>query len=102
MIRRPPRSTLFPYTTLFRSLFNQILLRQGENPRAVDPSRSGQRYSDDMAVESEVNFHGHTRDDFVGRLNSDHAPKIVIVEPGEHDHWAKLVERCHPDITPID
>src|SRR5260221_6800670 len=23
MIRRPPRSTLFPYTTLFRSLFSQ-------------------------------------------------------------------------------
>src|SRR5258705_7274086 len=23
MIRRPPRSTLFPYTTLFRSLFHQ-------------------------------------------------------------------------------
>src|SRR5258708_18636564 len=23
MIRRPPRSTLFPYTTLFRSLFKQ-------------------------------------------------------------------------------
>src|SRR2546430_7575395 len=25
MIRRPPRSTLFPYTTLFRSLFDQIM-----------------------------------------------------------------------------
>src|SRR2546422_8317897 len=25
MIRRPPRSTLFPYTTLFRSLFLQIV-----------------------------------------------------------------------------
>src|SRR5256885_6658347 len=25
MIRRPPRSTLFPYTTLFRSLFNDLL-----------------------------------------------------------------------------
>src|SRR2546422_1801408 len=24
MIRRPPRSTLFPYTTLFRSLFNEF------------------------------------------------------------------------------
>src|SRR3712207_7587322 len=24
MIRRPPRSTLFPYTTLFRSLFNPV------------------------------------------------------------------------------
>src|SRR3712207_9205062 len=24
MIRRPPRSTLFPYTTLFRSVFNGV------------------------------------------------------------------------------
>src|SRR2546430_12223301 len=24
MIRRPPRSTLFPYTTLFRSLFGKL------------------------------------------------------------------------------
>src|SRR5258707_12072012 len=27
MIRRPPRSTLFPYTTLFRSLLQPIALR---------------------------------------------------------------------------
>src|SRR5438876_7638690 len=26
MIRRPPRSTLFPYTTLFRSLLTTVLL----------------------------------------------------------------------------
>ena len=26
MIRRPPRSTLFPYTTLFRSVQNDILV----------------------------------------------------------------------------
>src|SRR5260370_28609137 len=26
MIRRPPRSTLFPYTTLFRSLFSQAAI----------------------------------------------------------------------------
>src|SRR2546429_6635121 len=26
MIRRPPRSTLFPYTTLFRSMFSQIVV----------------------------------------------------------------------------
>src|SRR2546429_825821 len=25
MIRRPPRSTLFPYTTLFRSLFDTLV-----------------------------------------------------------------------------
>src|SRR2546427_8731223 len=28
MIRRPPRSTLFPYTTLFRSLDNRMLSLQ--------------------------------------------------------------------------
>src|SRR5689334_23856852 len=31
MIRRPPRSTLFPYTTLFRS----VLVRQRQNVNAV-------------------------------------------------------------------
>src|SRR2546425_5538664 len=29
MIRRPPRSTLFPYTTLFRSIFATASLREG-------------------------------------------------------------------------
>src|SRR5256885_9852634 len=31
MIRRPPRSTLFPYTTLFRSIANDFLSREGES-----------------------------------------------------------------------
>src|SRR2546422_6794930 len=31
MIRRPPRSTLFPYTTLFRSLANKVALVTGGN-----------------------------------------------------------------------
>src|SRR2546426_8833536 len=30
MIRRPPRSTLFPYTTLFRSLARQLALTHHE------------------------------------------------------------------------
>src|SRR2546430_12332926 len=29
MIRRPPRSTLFPYTTLFRSIENQTKIARG-------------------------------------------------------------------------
>src|SRR3712207_7045898 len=40
MIRRPPRSTLFPYTTLFRST---RLLRQSINIVELDLLRSGQR-----------------------------------------------------------
>src|SRR2546422_5288674 len=37
MIRRPPRSTLFPYTTLFRSPFRTIRLlhRRHANKRAL-------------------------------------------------------------------
>src|SRR5260221_6337290 len=30
MIRRPPRSTLFPYTTLFRSQNSQTIMGSGE------------------------------------------------------------------------
>src|SRR2546422_7471300 len=36
MIRRPPRSTLFPYTTLFRSR-----CRAGSAGRGAGPGRSG-------------------------------------------------------------
>src|SRR2546429_1891051 len=40
MIRRPPRSTLFPYTTLFRSIIGDILssnkVHNGANVMAVD------------------------------------------------------------------
>src|SRR5256885_4103441 len=34
MIRRPPRSTLFPYTTLFRSMFPRSALK---GYRLIDP-----------------------------------------------------------------
>src|SRR5256885_7271514 len=33
MIRRPPRSTLFPYTTLFRSFEVGTVFRKGSGPR---------------------------------------------------------------------
>src|SRR3712207_8883586 len=35
MIRRPPRSTLFPYTTLFRSIRNCNLAARSGGKRAV-------------------------------------------------------------------
>src|SRR3712207_8329954 len=37
MIRRPPRSTLFPYTTLFRSM----LLARGETDEALELLEGG-------------------------------------------------------------
>src|SRR2546421_8762787 len=37
MIRRPPRSTLFPYTTLFRSRYGHLL----EGARRYKPTTTG-------------------------------------------------------------
>src|SRR3712207_7856290 len=42
MIRRPPRSTLFPYTTLFRSLG----ARGAGSPAGVDGDEPGQQRRD--------------------------------------------------------
>src|SRR2546430_6628570 len=36
MIRRPPRSTLFPYTTLFRSLLGDAIAVEAEDRDPVD------------------------------------------------------------------
>src|SRR5258708_10418724 len=47
MIRRPPRSTLFPYTTLFRSVAAEVILRTLDGRLKVSPQgayRSDPRY----------------------------------------------------------
>src|SRR3712207_9354846 len=43
MIRRPPRSTLFPYTTLFRSVAGVICLVAVAEALICGPSRTGER-----------------------------------------------------------
>src|SRR5438105_12139735 len=42
MLRRPPRSTLFPYTTLFRSCrtTSRTPPREGRSRHAVEPARA--------------------------------------------------------------
>src|SRR3712207_8831287 len=48
MIRRPPRSTLFPYTTLFRSKLTEAL-RTASVPHAHEFTDAEQRLFDDSA-----------------------------------------------------
>src|SRR3989449_6943326 len=43
MIRRPPRSTLFPYTTLFRSIGRREERGPGPDAHAEDDRRAGER-----------------------------------------------------------
>src|SRR3712207_8170058 len=51
MIRRPPRSTLFPYTTLFRSVLLPLCTRQG---RAAVVVASGRVQPPPVARYSEI------------------------------------------------
>src|SRR3712207_8586209 len=70
MIRRPPRSTLFPYTTLFRSRVDR---RAGaDRPRAA---LDGQRDADvELVVLALVReAHDEGQDRKSTRLNSSHA-----------------------------
>src|SRR5258708_474697 len=50
MIRRPPRSTLFPYTTLFRSAFAEI-----RRAAYADPKRSAEAFSRCWRVAPDIN-----------------------------------------------
>src|SRR2546430_2792213 len=48
MIRRPPRSTLFPYTTLFRSL-RRLPVPHSARPRALEVARRERSALADLA-----------------------------------------------------
>src|SRR2546430_10844194 len=66
MIRRPPRSTLFPYTTLFRSLFRERRAAGDQEPQA----------SAELAMdgpEEELAHPSQVRDRKSTRLNSSHS-----------------------------
>src|SRR3712207_9179462 len=60
MIRRPPRSTLFPYTTLFRSVVNLMTLFPREfHPHGMDETRFVELFTADKPVV--FAFHGYQR-----------------------------------------
>src|SRR5688572_31600975 len=66
MIRRPPRSTLFPYTTLFRSLLLVVVVAQ--HLQLIEPGRdrAHPEHADDRDE-------GHPPDRKSTRLNSSHS-----------------------------
>src|SRR2546430_13508018 len=68
MIRRPPRSTLFPYTTLFRSVGSQREGHRFDDGRLID-SLARRRVVEDIHVGMLVAI----RDRKSTRLNSSHS-----------------------------
>src|SRR2546430_5881364 len=72
MIRRPPRSTLFPYTTLFRSGF---LLARGEHEHGQLVRRR---------------ILAHLLDDFVSRQPREHEVQHDERRPRSEEHTSEL------------
>src|SRR5256885_11931003 len=61
MIRRPPRSTLFPYTTLFRSSGDDHLLgRRSERTLRLDAGRAAQQPGSGELVHQILRSEEHT------------------------------------------
>src|SRR3712207_8079083 len=77
MIRRPPRSTLFPYTTLFRSaLVDRLLHRRDDQPLAQLAHAPVAELDHLGEVVPRVDVHHREReaaDRKSTRLNSSHA-----------------------------
>src|SRR3712207_8976161 len=73
MIRRPPRSTLFPYTTLFRSKHYGINIWSGMDPAVAENPAYQARIADLHLRWFRFHANDQVRDRKSTRLNSSHA-----------------------------
>src|SRR5258708_14665668 len=87
MIRRPPRSTLFPYTTLFRSIFLMsrkiILIKQELLLLVYELNRSGLLAENEkiQKYRSEERFSRNAETDIVCRLLLEKKKKHSLACP---------------------
>src|SRR5687768_17673943 len=78
MLRRPPRSTLFPYTTLFRSKAEPDSDSGDDFDRRLAPR--GVRESADMGARlADMGFQ----------------PQVALVSPRSEEHTSELQSRLH-------
>src|SRR2546427_5971507 len=98
MIRRPPRSTLFPYTTLFRSMVRFVKRQPARQFDPLDELRITGRTN--AVLERLLDFE---RDRKSTRLNSSHSQisyavfclkkkKIMLEHPLAHCHLSSRMQ----------
>src|SRR3712207_7623797 len=84
MMRRPPRSTLFPYTTLFRSLFDQA----GSEARFTLEVRTSNQSAIRMYERFGFRPAGHRR-----RYYHDNGEDALIMWLRSEEHTSELQSR---------
>src|SRR2546430_12315090 len=93
MIRRPPRSTLFPYTTLFRSLLRNVtLLRDqalGSNGTAGGNGTRSEEHTSELQSQSNL----------VCRLLLEKKKKIKPISPLFHQYKIRPIYLQRPGNT---
>src|SRR5437588_7572550 len=93
MIRRPPRSTLFPYTTLFRSV------RDRPRPRAVDARRRVLRKPRGVVARLRAAAHPTRSEEHTSELqsHSDLVCRLLLEKKKKHVDKVVKVLRPGPD-----
>src|SRR5256885_5400656 len=91
MIRRPPRSTLFPYTTLFRSQHRQRIrederLKEGAGQSFQEKDRHDSQHLDQGCVDDGApHFERGVEDN----------PRQRLVTPRSEEHTSELQSPCN-------
>src|SRR3712207_8925653 len=89
MIRRPPRSTLFPYTTLFRSIADSSLALQCKLGECLS------KVALDMASDTKAIFISYRRDEsagYAGRI-ADKFEEYFGEDKRSEEHTSELQSR---------
>src|SRR6267378_489198 len=89
MIRRPPRSTLFPYTTLFRSHRGGVR-RQRHVVATLSPA--------DVLTLPEIAHQRGVGARAADEIPRDLGPRRRLAAVQQHDRARAALERAHPDL----
>src|SRR5205823_15115734 len=87
LIHHPPRTTLFPYTTLFRSIEIMNFLFEEETLQATDEAKKLIGMLDDLISRSKKKFSDQEIEDFyqaVGQFNVKEMPTFFQKRSEEH------------------
>src|SRR2546425_6443226 len=97
MIRRPPRSTLFPYTTLFRSLYSTSKWLKPVSDRGLAhcAARSGNRLNFPLPAWSRTSSQDGRSEEHTSELQSlAYLVCRLLLEKKKTEHVQKCTAEC--------
>src|SRR5689334_24495913 len=97
MLRRPPRSTLFPYTTLFRSDVAVVIVNFNSGDDVASAARSALEAAGDARVEVVV-VDNDSHDGSADRAEAA-VPGLRVIRNGRKDRKSTRLNSSHSSIS---